>query len=106
MAAVDVGVEVGAGAESLEEAEKQKQIEQKQIELTAMLKKSKEEGRKRRRRITYTCCVVGTFGIVFGAAIHRAPFYYGWSIMHPFVLSGVAILLGSSYQTIQEKMFT
>ena len=41
--------------------------------VSAMLKRSKAEGEKRRRRITTTCFVVGSIGFVVGAAFIYIP---------------------------------
>ena len=67
-------------------------------EISAMLKKSKAEGEKRRRRITTTCTVAGSSGTVIGLVIHRAPFFFISGIEasgHPAVFVGLAIMFGS-----------
>ena len=63
--------------------------------ISAMLKKGKAEGEKRRRRITYTCYVTGTLGTVVGGAVHRAPFVVVLDERdpsgHPLTFIGLAI---------------
>ena len=83
------------GKETKEETEEERTSNR----ITTMLRKSKDEGAKRRRRITYTCCIAGAFGFVFGAAVHRAPFYFaeyqGEAASHPLYFIGMAMIFGS-----------
>jgi hypothetical protein len=80
-----------AAAESADGVGTPGSVEDESNEISAMLLKSKKEGEKRRRRISTTCTVVGTVGIVGGGTTFRAMFMiYGTMVAARHLVSYIA----------------
>ena len=84
--------------ENLDLGDAKTRIERRNSQISATLEKSKEEGKKRRRRITYTSITSGAFGFIVGALVCRAPFIFDLTEdaeTHPLFFIGFGIIFGS-----------